>query len=169
MTYILVLLPKTPSYEDADGNKHFGPDDLRPLSIVNTDNRIIANGLSRELYAEVFVFRRPSDVRRMDRDVKSSGRRDVPTSGRPDVRTSGRPDVGIRIKLLRSAVNIFFRSIGLDRSRPIRTDPEIRSKTGPDLVRAPVADRIGFEHRACSTRPICPTRPTHATRSSPQD
>ena len=38
----LVLLPKKPSME-VDGTKWFSPKDTRPISIVNADNRIIAN------------------------------------------------------------------------------------------------------------------------------
>ena len=38
----LILLPKKPSVE-VDGVKWFAPKDTRPLSIVNSDNRILAN------------------------------------------------------------------------------------------------------------------------------
>ena len=38
----LVLLPKKPTTE-VDGTKWFSPKDTRPISIVNADNRIIAN------------------------------------------------------------------------------------------------------------------------------
>ena len=38
----LVLLPKKPSVV-VDGVKWYAPKDTRPLSVTNTDNRIIAN------------------------------------------------------------------------------------------------------------------------------
>ena len=44
-----MLLPKKPSAVDKAGNEHYCPEDLRPLSIVNTDNRILANVMRRPL------------------------------------------------------------------------------------------------------------------------
>ena len=41
----MVYIPKVASGEDAEFGEFFHPKDLRPLSIVNTDNRTIANAM----------------------------------------------------------------------------------------------------------------------------
>ena len=40
---VMVFLPKKSSGTDPDAGDYFSPENTRPLSIVNTDNRIIAN------------------------------------------------------------------------------------------------------------------------------
>ena len=55
---ILVLLPKKPSVE-VDGTKWYGAKDTRPLSVVNADNRIIANVFRKALASFAEKVRRP--------------------------------------------------------------------------------------------------------------